>query len=227
MVSLLSGCAFDVFPGSKYCRELDLIELRLRAPLPRPSTLSHKRERFPNNLVFALQAPQNAIVSSSGPLRFDEDIRKGLDWTIKAAEALNADVVIIPTPVGFATSRRERDLLTAFASRLPRDRKLIWVWQPSGLWDPDKSYPFAEKLDLICAFDPLREPPPPGNILYARLPTIGAQTHVSESMLDAVLETLAQPHIKTAYAAFDSKRAFQQARQLKRLAQKTAFRTTF
>jgi uncharacterized protein YecE (DUF72 family) len=227
MTSLFSGCAFDVFPGSKYRRELDLIELRLRVPLPRPSTLSHKRELSPNNLVFAIRAPQNAIVSTSGPLRFDDDIREGLDWTVKAAKALRAGVVIIPTPVEFATSRRERDLLTAFADRLPRDRETIWVWEPSGLWDPDKSYPFAEKLDLVCAFDPLREPPPPGKVFYARLPTLGTQTFISESMLDAVLETLTRPHIKTAYAAFDSKRAFQQAKQLKRLARKTAPSTTF
>lgn len=221
MVSLLSGCAFDVFPGSKYRRELDLFELRLRVPLPRPSTLSHKREHSSDDLVFTLRAPQHTIVSSSGPLRFNDDSRWRFDWTIKAAEALKATAVIIPTPVEFATSRRERDLLASFAERLPRDQKIIWVWEPSGLWDPDKSYPFAEQLGLVCAFDPLKDPPPPGNVFYARLPTLGAQTHFSESMLDAVLETLVQPHIKTAYAVFDSKRAFQHAKQLKRSAQKT------
>jgi uncharacterized protein YecE (DUF72 family) len=227
MTSLFFGCAFDVFPGSKYRRELDLIELRLSVPLPRPSTLSHKRELSPYNLVFALRAPRNAIVSTSGPLRFDDDIRKGLDWTVKAAEALRADVVIIPTPVEFATSRRERDLLTAFADRIPRDRETIWVWEPSGIWDPEKSYPFAEKLGLVCAFDPLREPPPPGNVFYARLSTLGTQTCISESIFDAVLEKLVQPHIKTVYVAFDSKRAFRQAQKLKRLARKIAFGTTF
>lgn len=227
MTSLLSGCAFDLFPGGKYCRELDLVELRLRVPLPRPSTLSHKRELSPNNLVFILRAPQNAIVSSSGPFRFNDDLRRGFDWTIGAAEALQASVVVIPTPVEFATSQRERDLLTAFADRLPRDRETIWAWEPSGLWDPDKSYPFAEKLNLVCAFDPLKQPPPPGDVLYAHLRSLGAQTHISDSMLDTAIEVLAQPHITTAYAVFDSNRAFQHAKQLKRLARAIASETAF
>jgi uncharacterized protein YecE (DUF72 family) len=220
MAPLLCGCVLNNVPGSKYSRELNFAEIRLRPPLPRPSTLYRRRINTPNHLVLSLRAPQCAIVSSLGALRFNDELERGLDWTLQAADALRAKAVVIPTPVGFATSQRERDLLAAFVERLPLDAQRICVWEPSGIWDYEKSYPFAEKLGVVCAFDPLKAPPPPGPILYARLLALGTQSHFSESTLSETLLLLNQPDRKSVYITLDSdsKASFQQATRLKKLA---------
>ncbi|MBN1655587.1 MAG: hypothetical protein JXA30_17600 [Deltaproteobacteria bacterium] len=150
-------------------------------------------------------------------------MQKALDWTLESADALGVEAVVIPTPSGFATSRRERDLFASFADRLPRDKRRIWVWETNGLWDSDKSYPFAEKLGLICAFDPLMEAAPQSDVLYARFTALGVRTHISESMLSEALRTLIKPSIKTVYAVFDFKGSTRRAKLLKKLAQAPHF----
>jgi uncharacterized protein YecE (DUF72 family) len=202
MTELVAGCVLDKPPGPAYAKELGFAELGLRSPLPRPSTLRRWRYRVPEEFVFALVAPRDAIVSRLGPFRFDEAQQQRLGWTVTAADALRAAAVVIQTPVEFTTSRRDRDRFAAFAERLPRERDRLWVWAPAGLWDADSAYPFAEKLGLVCAFDPLTAAVPGGEVLYARLVGLGARRRFSESASSEIAEAVMLPDVRRVYVAF-------------------------
>jgi uncharacterized protein YecE (DUF72 family) len=203
-------------PGPAYAQQLLFAEIRPQSPLPRPSTLRRWRYRLPEGFAFALNAPRSAIVSRRGPCRLDAELQQGLDWTLGAAEALGAIAVVMQTPVELTTSARDRDLFTAYVERLPRQQGSLWVWAPSGLWEPESAHPFADKLGLICAFDPLNEPSPKGEVLYARLLGLGTRRRFTEAALREIAGALVLPEVSRAYAAFDSEGSFRSAVSLRK-----------
>ncbi len=198
-------------PGPAYAEQLLFAEIRPQPPLPRPSTLRRWRYQLPERFAFALNAPRGAIVSRQGPLRIDADLQQGLDWTLRAADALGAVAVVMQTPIELTTSTRDRDLFAAYVDRLPRQEGRIWVWEPSGLWEPETAYPFAERLGLVCAFDPLTEPLPGGETLYARLLALGTRRRFTDAALTEIAGSLVRPNVSTAYVAFDSEASFRSA----------------
>jgi uncharacterized protein YecE (DUF72 family) len=218
VTEILAGCALSKPPGPRYVRALVFAEIELRPPLPRLPTLRRWRYRLPAGLELALSAPQCTMVSRLGPFRFDDDLQEGLQWTVQAADALGANAVVLRTPSEFTTSRRDRDRFAAFSERLPRQPDRSWIWAPAGLWDADKAYPLAEKLGLVCAFDPLTAPVPAGEVLYARLVGLGTQRRYSEVTLNRIVEAVMLPDVRRAYVAFDSAGSFRDAVSLKRAA---------
>jgi uncharacterized protein YecE (DUF72 family) len=222
MTELITGCALSRPPGPKYARELGFAEIGLRPPLPRPPTLRRWRCQLPGEFVFALNAPRSAIASRLGPFRFDDDLQEGLQWTVQAARALDATAVVIRTPVDFTTSRRDRDRFAAFAERLPREQGRLWVWAPGGLWDPDSAYPLAEKLGMACAFDPLTDPVPAGEVLYGRLIGLGTRRRFSETALREIAATVSLPEVRRAYITFDAEGSLRSAVSLRKTASSNA-----
>jgi uncharacterized protein YecE (DUF72 family) len=218
MTQLLPGCVLDNAPGPKYVRTLRFAELHLKPPLPRRSTLRRWRHEAPDDLIFALRAPANAVVSRRGPLRFDDELKRGFEWTMEAAEAVRAEAVVFVTPVSLTPGRRDRDRLAAFRERFPKTENRTWVWAPSGLWNAESAYPLARKLGLVCAVDPLDGGLPGGDVAYARITGLGIRARLSEPALRDVLETLIRAAYDKAFVSIDSDRSFQQASLLQKLA---------
>src|SRR5688500_13845553 len=111
---LLAGASLDHLPGPKYLAALRFAEVSLRAPLPRASTLRQKRGQLPEDVVLALRAPKSALVGARGPLRFDAELEAGLAWVLAARDALNAKLVVLPTPADLTPGPRSRELLAAY-----------------------------------------------------------------------------------------------------------------
>jgi hypothetical protein len=213
---LLAGASLDHLPGPKYLASLRFAEVSLRAPLPRASTLRQKRGQLPADVVLALRAPKSAIVGARGPLRFDDELEAGLSWLLSARDALNAKLVVLPTPADLTPGGRSRDLLAAYVDKLPREPERPFVWAPHGPWEREQAERVATELGLVLAFDPLEEDCPAGPIAYARLVALGARRSFSPALLEDALSEL--PAGLPSYVVIESERAFPQASMLQKLA---------
>ena len=216
---LLAGSVLDRIPGPKYVAKLRFAELALRAPLPRGATLRRMRGELPEDFVIALRAPKSAVVSARGPLRFDAELERGFEWLLAARDAFAAKVTLLPTPADLTPGQRDRDLLAALATRLPREPERHWVWEPSGPWQPEEAAALAASLDLVLAFDPLLSPRPPGRVAYARLRALGARKSFSDTALEQVSEQLAAEPDAQSFVAIDAERSFVPAQRLQAIAQ--------
>jgi uncharacterized protein YecE (DUF72 family) len=216
---LFSGSVVDRMPGPKYLAELRFAELALRAPLPRPATLRRMRgELTAGELVLSLRAPQSTLVSARGPLRFDAALEQNFAWLLAARDALDAKLLVLPTPADLTPGVRDRELLAKLVARLPRAEGRHYVWAPSGPWEPDQAERVARELDLVLAFDPLYQPKPAGPIAYARLRSLGAQQSFSDALLEDVHALLEADPDAENYVAFDTSRSFNDALRLQKLA---------
>lgn len=213
---LLAGASLDHLPGPKYLAALRFAEVSFRAPLPRASTLRQKRGQLPDDLVLSLRAPQSALVGARGPLRFDAELEAGLAWLLAARDALRAKLVVLATPADLTPGARSRDLLAAYADKLPREPDRPFVWAPHGAWEHEQAERVAAELGLVLAFDPLEDDCPEGPLAYARLVAIGARRSFSPALLEDALAAL-PPHLPS-YAVIESERSFPQAAMLQKLA---------
>lgn len=212
---LLAGASLDHLPGPKYLAALRFAEVSLRAPLPRASTLRQKRGQLPADVVLALRAPKTAILGARGPLRFDAELEAGVAWLLAARDALQAKLVVLPTPADLTPGPRSRELLAAYVDKL-RDPERPIVWAPSGPWERDHAARVAAELGLVLAFDPLEEDCPEGPFAYARLIAIGARRSFSPALLEDALGAL--PEGLPSYVVIESERSFPQASLLQKMA---------
>ncbi len=217
MFRLYAGALLDRPPGPKYVAALPFAELTFPGALPKTTTLQRWRESMPEGFECSLVAPKASFWSEKGPLREGRDLDEGVTWLTAAREAMDAHLVV-PTTSALTTSSRDRARLEAFFGRLelPEGRHLIW--SPGGLWEAELAHPFAAELDVICAYDPLQDDPPEGEIAYARLAAIGGRRRFGEELLLEALDALTITGSETAYVAIDSPRAVSEATNLLRIA---------
>jgi hypothetical protein len=215
---LRCGSVLERLPGPKYLTSLSFAELAPRAPLPRAATLRKARSALPEQLEIALRAPRGAVSGGRGTLRFDDVLEEGLQWLLRAREALDASALVIPTPADLTPSMRSRDLLRAYRDRLPPpDSGVTCVWAPRGPWEPEQAARFAESVGLVLAFDPLLDPRPPGPVVYARLTALGVRRSFSDAALDDALDVILSEPVERGYISIDSDRSFKQAQRLSHL----------
>ncbi len=214
-----AGALLERAPGPRYLARLRFAEVALRAPLPRPATLTRWRAALPEGFVLSLVAPKTSVVSARGPLRFDDALEAGFAWLQASADALKAQFVVVPTPASLTTGQRDRDLLAAYVERLRAHaptRQIVWA--PTGLWEPDAAQVFAKHLGILCAFDPLEAPAPDDPVIYARLEALGGRQRFADPLLRDVSELLDASDAADAYVAIASPQSFQQASRLAQIA---------
>ncbi len=178
---------------------------------------------MPEGFTTALVVPSAARRSAAkGAPRSDDAMRAALEWAQEAADRLGARFVVVPTGPELTTGQRDRDRLAAWMEAFapPDGRRL--VWHPTGLWDPELALPFARKLGVILAFDPLEADPPEDTILYARLRAMGMRSRFGETALLDVVDTLGSGGAEEAFVAIDSPRSFREATRLAALAREEA-----
>lgn len=217
MTRILTGAQLERPPGQKYLETLRFAELALTGPRPKTATLARWREELPADFVLSFVCPPAAWKSEKGALRFDEDMEGAFAWTVEAAQALRADLVVLPTGGAVTTGQRDRDLLAAWVERfrLPEGSKI--AWHPTGLWDRELAIPYARKLGAILAMDPLAIEPPRGEPTYARLRALGIRSRFTETLLLEVLEALVEAECPEAWVAIESPKSFREASRLAEL----------
>lgn len=223
MTLFYAGAVLDRAPGPKYVHSLAFAEIAPAEPLPRAATIAKWRQAFPSGFVPSFVVPAPARRSARGAFRFDDAMKAAFDWARESADALGARFVVVPTGSELTTGQRDRDLLAAWveAFAAPEGRQI--VWHPSGLWDPELAAPFAEKLGVVLAFDPLESVPPEGEpLIYARMRAIGLRSRFSETLLLEALDAVLGADADEVFVAIESPRSFKEASRLAELARDEA-----
>lgn len=222
MTLLYAGALLDRAPGRKYVGSLGFAEIAPSEPLPRAITVRRWREELPDGFVTSFVVPRAATRSSKGALRFDDAMAAALEWSKEAAESLGARFVVVPTPNDLTTGQRDRDLLAVWLERFGTREGVELVWHPSGLWEHELAAPFARKLGVALAFDPLESEPSAERILYARMRALGIRSRFTETLLLDALDTVLSANPDEAFIAIDSPRSFKEATRLVELARAEA-----
>lgn len=215
MFRLFPGAQVDRPPSIKYAATLPFAELVLPGAPPRPSTLAKWRETLPETFQVALVVPRRTILSASGAYRPSDELDKGLEWIIKAQKATGAHLVL--PSYGLTTSERDRGHFERVLATLGKTDATI-VFAPGGLWETENAAPFCKKVGIVCAYDPLTDDSPGGDLIYGRVAAIGARQRFSEGLLEDLIDALADSGGTTAYIAIESPRSFREAQNLMRVA---------
>lgn len=222
MTVIHAGALLDRAPGRKYVAALGFAEIAPPEPLPRIATVRRWRDELPEGFVTSFVVPKAATRSQKGALRFDDAMAAALEWSKEAAEVLNARFVVVRTPADLTTGQRDRDLLAAWLERFGAPTANV-VWSPTGLWEHELAVPFARKLGVLLAIDPLEtEPPKNEQLVYARLRAIGMRSRFSETLLLEVLDALQSSGAEEAFVAIESPRSYKEASRLVELARADA-----
>ncbi len=135
---------------------------------PRKKTLLKWREEGPKTFRFVLPAPwalTDPQWRKEKPSSFCEGAQgftpgKELDfiWESldKAAGLLRTNTFLFRTPSSFRPTRENREKMASFFQT--RERKNYrFVWEPTGLWEPEEALEFARSLGVTLVQDPLSD----------------------------------------------------------------------
>lgn len=203
MPALHIGCLLDRLPGVKLTQRLGFFELVPRPPIPKYGTFARFRKEANPNLEVSLVAPRSTWLSPRGPMRPGPELDQGIAWLLRAADAIGASCITVPTLASLTPGERDRNLTAAFFERLQPSGKTL-VFAPGGLWEPEQAVPFTQKIGAVYGFDPLEHDPPPGTIVYARIRPIGVRARLSEGHLMRAAERLLTANCEHIYVSIAS-----------------------
>lgn len=218
-MQLFIGASVERPPGPKYQSALDFAELRFPSTLPRAATLARWRESVGEDFKVSLVTPARAIGRGASAFDLDEDQRAGIEWLGRATAASAASAIVVTSGGHLSTGQRDRDRFARYIEELMgavKDTPIFW--QPGGLWDLEHASPFAKKLGLSLAFDPLiAEEIPESSSLYLRLEAIGARQRFTTSVAYDLLPIIQSQLSGSIYLSIRSERSMQEAAALRPL----------
>lgn len=196
---------------------------------PEERTLQRWRSEAPKGFEFTLKAWQLITHESKSPtyrrLRFKvpeekkghygafrptEEVFEAWEVTRRAAEILEARIVIFQSPQSFRPEADNVSNLRAFFGRIDR-KGLILGWEPRG-WPPEEVAALCRELDLIHVVDPFQGESLWGDVVYWRLHGKGGYRYrYADQELIELLEKL--PSGKTCYVMFNNTSMFQDAKR--------------
>lgn len=131
------------------------------------------------------------------------------------ATELDARMLVLITPPSIRPSEANISRMTDFFSAMDRQGLAI-AWEPHGPWEYSQAEQFARDNNLILAVDPLRDPAPVGPVAYFRLgPFASMGSRMGVYDLERIAEAAAG--FSTAYCLFDTQKALDDARNLKKI----------
>ncbi|MBW2276355.1 MAG: DUF72 domain-containing protein [Deltaproteobacteria bacterium] len=196
---------------------------------PRRRTARRLREDAHSSFAFTVQAPISVFAARSdlpelelggerdrfGELQLtDENLglwRRGLEF---AAE-VGAEALVLLTPGALTPAPANVKRLETFLAAVDRGGLPI-VWEPRGPWETERAQQVALANDLVLSVDPLRDEPAAGPLAYLRLGPFAAMgSRVGVYDLERIAE--AAQRFERAFCLFDTPRALDDARNLKRV----------
>lgn len=230
MANIRIGCSGFVGQQPAYWEAVDLVELlESHHGMPKPVPLGRiRRQAGPDKQIIVMASQLITHPADDPTFRFDRQalpegpcgllrdtpaVAAGWEATLAAAQACEAQGVLLRTPPAFTPSRLHREALARFSAAALADlagRTL--AWEPMGLWEPDEAAALATELGLVCVVDPLRDEPAEGPVAYLRLR--GLLRYSDDDLLD-VLEQAAE--FDTAWVVFDHPDRLRDAKRAKRL----------
>ncbi len=233
------GCCGFPISRKKYYGELSLVEVqqtfyrRVRIP-----TLKGWRSEAPEGFEFTLKALQFITHPAKSPtyrkagveipeekkvcygfFRNTQEVFAAYEYTLEAALALEAKVVIFQTPPSFKAEKENIDNMRNFFSSVER-KGLIFGFEPRGKgWTGDIVGKICSELDLIHVVDPFKDLPAiDSNINYFRLHgRDGYRYKYSREELEELLNLYNNLESQEIYVLFNNTAMFENAREFKNM----------
>jgi len=161
----------------------------------RPATLQAWRADLPDSLQLVLRVASEVThpqpgSAEVGHFRQSEAVDAAWEATLTAARAAEARALVFRSPASFSPTQGHRDALVRFSARATADLPdTTLVWEPVGLWEDEEAAELAAEAGLVLAVDPVRVPPPPGDVAFCRLAgPLGVRGRYDDLDLVEVLE---------------------------------------
>jgi uncharacterized protein YecE (DUF72 family) len=211
---------------------VDVVELtEAQAAPPNLSTAKRWKKEASNRLAFTVQLPRYLYESlpanmplggkpeAYGVFQTSRENLGLFDKTMKFADAMEADTIVLLTPPEFTPTQANREALTEFLQTAKWHGRDI-VWEPRGPWEYEQAAAFAGDLGMILAVDPLRDPPSSGAAAYFRLgPFAVMGSRVGIYDLERLAEAAAP--FERVTCVFATPHALDDARNLKKVLSET------
>jgi uncharacterized protein YecE (DUF72 family) len=186
MPRVLVGLPSLVGKLATYAQQYDLVELRpVDTPLPKPSKLAEWRKEVPPHFAFCVCLP--AAVAS---LRPGPELDAALAQTLAAANALEANALVLATTAAVRPTAANRERIVELGQRLPKHGHLL-AWHAAGIWEAEDVMPTAQAGNWLPVFDAAQEPLPPGPVVYTRIRALGHATRLGADRIERVARQLA------------------------------------
>ena len=213
----------------RYFEALNAVEVLPSQEIPqRKSSAKNWKKTAPEDTIFTVVASRLLTTTpdslppalkgepqSYGGLQLTPENLELYDRTLEMAVGFGAKVLVFVTSPQISPSRRGREALSRFFSKVER-QGLILAWEPHGPWEDDELVEICRDLDLVRCVDPLRDNLPEGRYAYARLGPFAAMGRsMAEDELEDIVDVL-EPY-EEAFCFFNTERAFKDAQRLRAL----------
>ena len=233
------GCCGFTVAKTKYYDSLDTVEMQQTFYQP-PSlrALESWRASAPAGFEFAIKAWQLITHDPSSPtyqrltnpvpdfkrqsygfFRPTAEVWRAWEAVRRAAEILNAKVVLFQTPPNFRPGEENIANVIGFFAKAARDG-LTLAWEPRGPWKEGDIRRVCEEADVVHCTDPLRQEPCHGRIKYLRLRGKGGrQDGYTEEDINQVIDRYkSEPEV---YLLFNNSAMYQDALKARELCSST------
>lgn len=224
------GCCGFRRARAVYYRTFPVVEVQqtFYAP-PQESTLRRWRQEAPPGFVFTLKAWQRITHPGTSPtyrrdrgltpaereevgfFRPTAAVWQAWETTRRAAEVLQAPVVVFQCPPSFTPTAEHIAWMRAFFRHVERGR-LTLAWEPRGPWPEETVRRLCIELDLVHVVDPFRQAAVYGALTYLRL---HGRTGYGYRYTDADLAQLRAwlPPTGEVYCLFNNRTMWEDARR--------------
>lgn len=200
-----------------YAKRFDLLEVHadtVGEGGPTPVTtvsLRRWRKQVPPHFEFCVVAGRAVSALKPG-----EALDRGIEELKRVAFALEARVLVLPTPTEVTPAVVWRDRMRRLLDRLPLDATQA-VWEPHGVWEPDDAALAAARWGIVLAVDASRSAVPDGPVAYVRLRALGERRSFGPAAMERVVRAIDVR--RDAYVILETDGALAECRTLRRLAQ--------
>jgi len=202
-------------PIESYAKRFDLLEVPLArregAPAMSVAQMRRWRKAVPPHFDFCVVSGPNVAKLKPGKA-LDEELAEAQ----AAIDALQARCFLLRTPAEVTPGNVWRDRMAKLLERIPQDATHV-IWEPRGVWEVGDAAVAAKKWGIVLAVDAARDPVPAGPVAYARLPALGETRSYGPSALDRIVTAIGAR--RDAYVVFETDRALEEAKALRRAAQ--------
>lgn len=218
----LLGCAGMRGPLDVYARRFDVLELDVldSKKEPKPATMRKWRSDAGPNLRIAIVAPRAAALVKPSPA-----LDAGLGKLLEAQRLLQAQHIVLNTPIDVTPGALNRERLAALVARIREglgeaQNAVRIAWAPRGVWENEDAVRHAESMDVELALDPLADPREPfwhSRMRYLRLSAVGGRMVFPPTRLRWLAEMLVEHPSPGRVVVFATPNAPKEARMLGKL----------
>lgn len=209
---------------------VDMVEMtESRHIPPGKKAARHLKKEIPGNVgctvqisrYFVTPPPKGATLKGDlanyGDFRVTDESMGLWKRQLEFAVEMNAQALVLITPSSIRPSAANVNAMSRFFEHIQRGGLPI-IWEAHGPWEREQIFQFATANGLVPAVDPLRDEVPKGDLAYFRFGAFAATgSRMGVYELEQIVATALDCEAKQAFCVFDTHRALDDARNLKKV----------